>query len=138
MLPRDLIHVVVSYIPLDVMNEKEVEKFSKEEPRLLQLVAKEIFESVKSPEDIFDKVIPSLGEAMNLMPLLRGGNINGGFMFAARNGYFHITKYFLNRSADIHASDDYALRSAATNGHLEVVRLLLDRGADLMHEMMML
>jgi len=34
----------------------------------------------------------------------------------------------LNRVADIHAKDDWALRGAAENGHAGVVALLLKRG----------
>ena len=36
----------------------------------------------------------------------------------------------LNRGADIHAFNDYALRWASQNGHTEVVKILLEAGAD--------
>jgi len=37
----------------------------------------------------------------------------------------------INRGADVHADDDYAVRIASENGYTEVVRLLLSRGADI-------
>ena len=39
-------------------------------------------------------------------------------------------KLLLDWGADIHASDDWALRSAANFGHTETVKLLLERGAN--------
>ena len=40
-----------------------------------------------------------------------------------------IVELLLNRGANIHADDDYALRLAAKNGHRETVELLLNRDA---------
>ena len=50
---------------------------------------------------------------------------------AAKNGHTETVKLLLDRGADIHAWNDYALRLAAENGHTETVKLLLDRGADI-------
>ena len=50
---------------------------------------------------------------------------------AAKSGDTNTVKLLLDRGADIHAVDDYALRCAAYGGHENVVKLLLDRGADI-------
>ena len=49
---------------------------------------------------------------------------------ASFNGQIELVRLLLDRGADLHTQDDYALRWAAENGCLEVVRMLLDRGAD--------
>ena len=40
-------------------------------------------------------------------------------------------KLLIKKGADIHANNDYALRSSAAKGHLEVVKLLIEKGADI-------
>jgi hypothetical protein len=50
---------------------------------------------------------------------------------ASKYGREKIVELLLNRGADIHAENDWALHTASRNGHTEVVRLLLDRGADI-------
>ena len=63
----------------------------------------------------------------------RGADIHasndGALRFAAMNGHTETVKLLLDRGADIHAVNDLALRLAAENGHTETVKLLLDRGA---------
>ena len=51
--------------------------------------------------------------------------------FAARNGYLDVVKYLVEQGADIHVQGDYALRWAARHGHLEVVKYLVEKGADI-------
>ena len=58
-------------------------------------------------------------------------DINGKLCEAANNGDLEGVRKALDRGADVHALNDYALRLAAEYGHLEVVELLLDRGADI-------
>ena len=50
---------------------------------------------------------------------------------ASSRGYLSLVKELLDRGADIHAENDYALRLAAEYGRLDVVKLLLDRGANI-------
>jgi len=57
--------------------------------------------------------------------------LDSKFLNASNNGQFDIVRLFLDRGADIHADNDWALRTASRFGHLEVARLLLDRGADI-------
>ena len=52
------------------------------------------------------------------------------FLYACEYGKFEITQLLLQRGANVHAEDGYALRWASWNGHVEVVRLLLQHGAD--------
>ena len=40
-------------------------------------------------------------------------------------------KYLLKNGADIHADDDYALRSCVKKGYLKVVKYLIEQGADI-------
>lgn len=42
-----------------------------------------------------------------------------------------LTKLLLEKGANVHARNDYALRRAAENEHLEVVELLIGKGADI-------
>ena len=50
---------------------------------------------------------------------------------AVENGNLYKVKEYLNQGADIHACDDYALRSAALTGHLDVMKYLVEQGADI-------
>jgi ankyrin repeat protein len=50
---------------------------------------------------------------------------------AAENGHKETVALLLDRGADIHAWDDYALRAVTQDGHTETVALLLDKGADI-------
>ena len=45
-------------------------------------------------------------------------------------GFLPGVKLALERGADIHADEDYALQYASQNGHKDVVELLLKNGAD--------
>jgi ankyrin repeat protein len=65
----------------------------------------------------------------------RGADIHAYDDFAlqlsARYGHVEVVRLLLDRGANIHADNDYALRLSAEYGHIEVVRLLLDRGANI-------
>lgn len=62
--------------------------------------------------------------------LLKRGHPPTGLIKAAKQGRLSIIKLLLNSGADIHISDDMALRWACFYGHLDCVSLLLDHGAD--------
>jgi len=55
---------------------------------------------------------------------------NNALAECANHGKTEWVEYLLNRGADVHAENDWALRSASYNGHVEVVKLLLNAGAD--------
>lgn len=48
----------------------------------------------------------------------------------ACDGKLDYVKCLLNKGADVHKSDDRALRFASYNGHIDVVKVLLDHGAN--------
>ena len=49
---------------------------------------------------------------------------------AAMDGELLRVKIALNRGADIHYFQDFALRHAVNQGHLDVVKFLIENGAD--------
>lgn len=49
---------------------------------------------------------------------------------AAIRGHLEIVKLLLKNGADIHITDDEALRRAAINGHYDIVDFLLYKGAN--------
>ncbi|AVL94569.1 ankyrin repeat protein [Moumouvirus australiensis] len=51
--------------------------------------------------------------------------------WAARNGYFNIVEYLLNKGANCQALDNEALISACENGFFDVVKLLVSKGSDI-------
>ena len=51
--------------------------------------------------------------------------------WAADFGHLEVVKYLLEQGADLNANNDEALRFAAEKGHLEVVKYLLEQGANL-------
>jgi len=57
-------------------------------------------------------------------------DLDDGLAFAAEDGELHNVKAYLERGADVHWRNDYAVRWAAANDHPEVVRFLVDHGAD--------
>ena len=77
-----------------------------------------------------------LAEDVETVKLLldRGADIHACEDYALRRasdkGHTETVKLLLDRGADIHACEDYALRWASDNGHIETVKLLLDNGAD--------
>ena len=56
--------------------------------------------------------------------------LNDQLIEAAENGHTDTVALLLDRGADVHADDDYALHWAALKGRTETVALLLDRGAN--------
>jgi len=48
---------------------------------------------------------------------------------AAEYGHLDVVKYLVENGADIYASDEKALRWAANYGHLDVVKFLVEKGA---------
>jgi hypothetical protein len=59
------------------------------------------------------------------------GNFNELLIEASYYGSLELVKYALGKGANIHASNDLALRWASQSGHLEVVKYLVERGADI-------
>lgn len=56
-------------------------------------------------------------------------DLNEQLMWAAKNGYTPLVDELLNRGADIHAADDFAVKQARFNDHSNTVDLLISRGA---------
>ena len=64
----------------------------------------------------------------------KGANVHADNDYAlrrsAKNGHLDVIKYLIEKGANIHANDDYALRRSARNGHLDVVKYLIEKGAN--------
>ena len=56
-------------------------------------------------------------------------NAHNYLIFGSRNKNLDHAIISLNLGANIHANDDYALRSASYNGYLDIVRYLVSKGA---------
>jgi ankyrin repeat protein len=56
--------------------------------------------------------------------------INDTLSMSAENGHYEIVKILLEKGADVHTDDDYALRLSAQNNHIDTMKLLLEYGAD--------
>ena len=65
----------------------------------------------------------------------RGADIHAENDYAVRyasyRGYLDVVKYLVENKANIHAKDDYAVRFASGGRHLEVVKFLVDKGANI-------
>jgi len=83
--------------------------------------AKFVFESIKHLKPKSEEEIRSCLKNLSPKEKLETGAIQG---------LFWLVKDALDAGADVHASNDYALRWASYNGHLEVVKVLLDAGAN--------
>ena len=46
-------------------------------------------------------------------------------------GNIELVKYFLDNGADVHSSNDYAVRTASQKGYLEIVKYLVENGANI-------
>ncbi len=57
-------------------------------------------------------------------------NPNTGLLEVVKLGSLSLVKYFLKQGADLHAMNEFVLRSAAMNGYLDVVKYLVEQGAD--------
>lgn len=51
-------------------------------------------------------------------------------IWASENGHCDVVCHLLNNGADIHASNDCALRTATAYGKYDILSLLLSKGAD--------
>ena len=64
----------------------------------------------------------------------KGANVHADDDFAlgwsAENGHLDVVKYLIENGANVYAGYDYALRCSAYNGHLDVVKYLIEKGAD--------
>ena len=65
----------------------------------------------------------------------RGADIHAENDYALKssavNGHLDVVKYLVERGANIHVQDDDALRRSASNGHVEIVKYLVERGANI-------
>jgi len=50
--------------------------------------------------------------------------------WAAREGHLEVVKFLIENEANVHASNDAALCWAAREGHSKVVKFLIEKGAD--------
>ncbi len=58
--------------------------------------------------------------------------INDKFIEAVKNSNLKLIKeYLVEKGANIHADDDYALRYSARYGHFQVVKYLVENGANI-------
>ena len=51
--------------------------------------------------------------------------------WASKNGHFDIVKFLVENGADVHAWNNHALRLASENGHFDIVKYLVENGADI-------
>jgi ankyrin repeat protein len=68
---------------------------------------------------------------MNLCIDIHKFDINEAFCISAKYGYLEMVDFLLQKGANIHANNDFALRWSAANGKLSVVTHLLDHGANI-------
>ena len=52
-------------------------------------------------------------------------------IFAAEKGYLELVRAMVERGANIHVQDNYALRITAEEGHLAIVKYLVEQGANI-------
>ena len=57
--------------------------------------------------------------------------LNSGLVATSKNGYLQVIKYLIEKGANIHAGDDYALKWACENGHMNVAKFLVENGANI-------
>jgi ankyrin repeat protein len=48
-----------------------------------------------------------------------------------QNGHLEIVKYLVECGADIHAQDNFVLRTSSRKGHLKIVKFLIASGTDI-------
>jgi len=48
-----------------------------------------------------------------------------------KNGHLKVAKFLVDKGANIHAGNDWALQGACSNGHLKVAKFLMEKGADI-------
>ena len=86
-------------------------------------------------DKIIIKTIKNLyDENMFKYLLEKGANVHAGDDYALRwaseRGHTNVVKLLLEHGADVHADNNGALRCASAMGHIDVVRLLLEYGAN--------
>jgi len=87
----------------------------------MNLVSENINESIKHLKPRSEEEIRSSLKNLSSEEKLKTG---------AEEGLLWLVKDALNKGADVHAYNDYALRLASDKGHVEVVKMLLDAGAN--------
>ena len=81
-------------------------------------------------------IITNIYSETHIIQLLleRGADIHAGndyaLRWASKNGHIEIVRVLLGNGANVHAKDNYALKWASVQNHPDVVRLLLENGAD--------
>jgi ankyrin repeat protein len=72
------------------------------------------------------------GDLESVEVFLRNGrSVNELFQFASKNGHIEAVKFLVEKGADIHLENGYAIRWASLQGHVEVVKFLVEKGANL-------
>ncbi|PVV05208.1 hypothetical protein BB560_000279 [Smittium megazygosporum] len=52
-------------------------------------------------------------------------------VLSSKIGHSGMVKYLIEKDANIHSDNDYALRWASAKGHLDIVKLLIEKGANI-------
>ena len=92
----------------------------------------EVYENPGSPKKwkAHEVKLTYVGKVLDSIPMLveRGADVHAfddyALRWAAENGHFDVAEYLVEHGADVHARNDYALRLAARNGHIDVVEYL--------------
>ena len=71
-----------------------------------------------------------LMKKIDMQKLYQEDKVNRAFLAAVRNGHIEIAQVLLKLGANVHYSNDEAIRWSAAAGYLPMVKMLIDNGAD--------